>query len=64
MAKASWLFNGVWKVFAFKPERYVYQSDERRDFHQRADDRGKRLSGIDAEYRHRNRQFEIIGRWW
>jgi hypothetical protein len=32
MANAGWHFNGVWKVFTFKPERHVYQADEHRDF--------------------------------
>jgi hypothetical protein len=64
VAKAGWHFNGVRKEFAFNPERHVYQADGHRDFHQLADDCCKHLSGIDAEYRHRhrNRQFEIIGR--
>ena len=61
MANAGRCFHGVWEVFALKPQRRAYQADQHRDFNQRTDDRGKRLAGIDARYRHRyrNRQFKI-----
>jgi len=47
-----------------KPERYVHQAYENRDFNERPDDSGKRLTRSDAKDRHSDcyREFEIVAR--
>ena len=50
--------------FPFQPERYIYQSNQCRNFYQRPDDTCKGLPGMKTENpdSYGNGQFEVVSR--
>lgn len=52
----------VGKILFLEVERQVHQADEHRHLHQRSDDRGKCLAGVQSEHRdgHGDCQLEVV----
>ena len=63
MADSGRGFLGKGKILLLESEGKIYQGDQHRHLDQRPDDRGKGLTGIDAENGdgHGDGQLEVVG---
>ena len=60
MADTSGSLHSVREILLLKPEGHVDQADQNRDLQQRADDSGKGLARVNAEYGDSDSQLEIV----